>query len=254
MMIEGRRQGAVFEILLNRPAKRNALTDDDFVAFTRLVREVASSDVRAVLIHGAGGSFSAGYDLGSSNLVAAMDAEKLIKETVNPLFKAIREIPVPTIAAVEGHCLGGGFGIAFACDIILVAETAVLGSPFREIGLVADSGTHLYLRERLGYHLAAELIFTGRFLSGREAADLGLVNQALPVGDVLAEARRMAAQIAEGPTRAFRESKRILQLGTGLDDVLEREAVAQGMVITSQDAVEGVRAFQQKRRPVFRGS
>lgn len=112
-MIEGRKQGAVCEILINRSAKKNALTDDDFLAFTQLIQEAAASDAWAVLIHAAGGSFSTARDIGSSD-PAAIDAAKFIRETVNPLFKAIREVPVPTIAAVEGHCLGGGFGVAFA--------------------------------------------------------------------------------------------------------------------------------------------
>jgi len=252
-IFEVTRRGAVAEILINRPEKKNALRDEDFVTLTGIARQIAASDARCVMIHGAGGTFCAGKDIGSTD-PRTTDTEKLIKETVNPTFLAIRAISVPTIAAVHGPCLGGGFGIAFACDIVLAASDAKLGSPFRNIGSIADSGAHYYLENRLGYHRACELIFTGRFLSGEEAARVGLVNHAYPAATLLDEARKLADDLASGPTAAFRRSKQILQGGGTLAQVLDEEAVGQDRIFTAtEDAAEGFAAFQQKRKPRFVG-
>ena len=251
--LEFTRQGAIAAILINRPAKKNALRDQDFVAFTAIARAVAASDARCVLIAGAGGSFCAGRDIATTD-VATLDAETLIRAEINPLFLALRAISVPTIAAVDGPCVGGGFGIAFACDIVLAAEDARFGSPFRNIGSLPDSGTHYYLEQRLGYHRACELIFTGRFLSGQEAATAGLINRAYPAADLHAAARAMADDIAAGPTAAFQRSKQILQAGEPLGQVLDAEAVGQGAMFKTTDSAEGFAAFQQKRKPRFIGS
>lgn len=252
-VIKLNRQGAVCDIVIDRPDKMNALRDEDFSALTAMARTVGASDARAVVLRGEGGSFCTGRDIATTD-AETTDAEALIRDRINPTFAAIRAMPMPTIAAVQGHCLGGGFGIAFACDIIVVADNARLGSPFRNIGCVADSAVHFHLRERLGHHLAAELIYTGRLLSGREAAELGLVNRAVPATELAEVVATMARQIAEGPTAAFRESKRILQEVVGFDDVLAHEAEAQGRIIRTHDAKEGFLAFQTKRPPRFVGS
>jgi 2-(1,2-epoxy-1,2-dihydrophenyl)acetyl-CoA isomerase len=252
-MFEVSNARGICEVLLNKPAKKNALRDEEFVSLTGIANEIAASSARAVIFHGAGNCFSAGKDIGNTDPLS-VDAEKLIVETVNPLFLAIAAIPVPTIAAIEGPCLGGGFGIAFSCDIVLAGEGAKMGSAFRALGAVPDSGIHFFLRDRLGHHRAAELLYTGRMLSGREAADIGLINRAVPDGAALAEARVLAAQIAAGPTVAFKATKRILAETRTLPEALAAEAVWQGRVFRSSDSAEGFAAFQQKRKPVFRGS
>ncbi len=246
-------RGSITEVVLNRPEKKNALRDEDFVRFTAIAKEIAASGARCVLVRGAGGAFCAGRDIGTTD-VRTLDAEALIRDQINPLFLALRAISVPTIAAVEGPCVGGGFGIAFACDIVLAAETARLGSPFRNIGSLADSGTHYYLAERIGYHRACELLYTGRLISGREAADIGLINRAYAPDQLMAAANDMAALIAEGPTATFRESKKILQADADLAVVLAAEARGQGAMFRTADAVEGFTAFQQKRKPRFTGA
>lgn len=250
--IEHTVRGTITEILLNRPDKKNALRDEHFVELTALARHVAQSSARCVVISGAGGAFCAGRDISETD-VAATDAATLIEDQINPLFVALRDIPVPTIAVVEGPCVGGGFGIAFACDIILAADNARFGSPFRNIGILPDSGIHHHLSTLLGYHRACELLFTGRLLSGSEASAWGLINHAYPAADLHASARQMAAQIAGGPTTAFKGSKKILQRGGALEDVLAAEAIGQGDIFRTADAAEGFAAFQQKRKPHFTG-
>jgi enoyl-CoA hydratase/carnithine racemase len=140
-----------------------------------------------------------------------------------------------------------------ACDIALVADDALLGSPFRNIGCILDCGGHYAMAERIGPHRTAELIYTGRLISGREAAAMGLVNRAVGATDLMTEARRMARHIAEGPTVAFRISKRILLAKAEYERVLDLEAEGQAEALRTADGVEGFKAFQEKRRPKFQG-
>jgi 2-(1,2-epoxy-1,2-dihydrophenyl)acetyl-CoA isomerase len=251
-IIEVERRGDVAEILLNRPEKKNCLRKEDFAALRTALEALGSDLPRAVLVRGAGEAFCAGLDLGSVD-PAAVDGEGILRDAVNPAVRALRALPVPTIAAVAGPCLGGGFGIAFACDVVLAAEDAVIGSPFRNLGCVPDAGTHSVLLDRLGYHRACELIYTGQFLSGAEAARVGLVNRAYPAHRLLAEARDMANHIATGPTAAFRSAKSLLQRGGTFDVMLDEEARLQGLVIRTRDAIEGFSAFQERRKPSFAG-
>jgi 2-(1,2-epoxy-1,2-dihydrophenyl)acetyl-CoA isomerase len=163
---------------------------------------------------------------------------------------------MPTFAAVQGAALGVGLGIALACDVVYVADNAKVGSPFAQIGAVLDSGAHVHFVDRLGAHRALELIYTGRLLSGGDAAAIGLVNQAVP-GDSLLHVVRMMAAVADGPTFAFAQSKAIVHsVLAGRRDmaaVLIDEAAAQGRASRTADYAEGMTAFVDKRRPAFTG-
>lgn len=250
--IDVKRAGDVAEVLLNRPEKKNCLRQEDFVALRTAIESFSEDMPRAVLVHGAGGAFCAGLDIGALD-PTSIDGSGILRDAVNPALRALRAVPVPTVAAVSGPCLGGGFGIAFACDVVLAAENAAIGSPFRSLGCVPDAGTHWVLQERLGYYRACELIYMGRLLSGSEAASLGLVNRVFPEENVLSEARQMAKHVAAGPTAAFRHSKALLQGGGTFDAMLDEEARLQGLAIRTGDAIEGFAAFQKKRRPFFKG-
>ena len=148
-------------------------------------------------------------------------------------------------------------GIALGCDVVYVADDAKIGSPFARIGAVLDSGGHSFFVSRLGMHRALELIYTGRLLSGVEAAQFGLVNRSMPKDSLVAETRKIAAQVATGPTAAFMLSKhlvrRIDEEALGLFAVLKCEAQAQGAAGRTADYKEGITAFQQKRAPKFQG-
>ncbi len=244
------RDGAVATIVLNRPDKRNALTLDHLALFHRRLDQ--AGDARCLVLRGEGAAFCAGRDLAGVD-PATDDARAVLADHVNPLCARIAALDVPVVAAVQGACLGLGLGLAMAADIVHAADDALIGSPFRAIGCVLDSGAHLALRERIGRHRAAEMIFTGRLVSGREAARLGLVNQAVGRGRLAAQVRALAADIAAGPSLAFAESKRILRLAPDPAAMMQAEAEAQGRVMRSDDAREGIAAFLARRRPHFTG-
>ena len=249
-------ENAMAELVLNRPDKINAVNEAMAKELTAALERAEKEEVRALLIRGEGPGFCAGRDLADAD-PGNEDAEAIVEGVFNPVLRQIATFPAPTFAAVHGPCLGAGLGIALACDVVYIADDAKIGSPFARIGAVLDSGGHSYFVSRMGAHRALELIYTGRLISGTEAAALGLVNQSMPRETVLAHARKIASQVAAGPTAAFMESKRLIhridEEGLGLFAVLKCEARAQGAAGKTADYKEGISAFQQKRAPKFTG-
>ncbi len=247
---------AVVELVLDRAAKLNALDAPMAAALQSQLDELASSEARAVVLRAEGRAFCAGRDLGAD--WGSEAPERLLEAVFNPLVLGVARLPMPTLAAVQGHCLGVGLGLALACDLLVVADDARMGSPFGKRGTLLDSGGHGLLLQRLGRARALELIYTGRLLDGGEAEALGLANRCVPAGDLTEHARHLAADIAAGPTIAFKESKRIM---SELDDAprlleasLRAEAAGQAKVFDSADFREAIDARAAGRAPVFRGA
>jgi enoyl-CoA hydratase/carnithine racemase len=247
----------VGEIVLSRPDKLNALTLEMVEQLHASLLAAERDNVRALILRGEGRAFSAGRDLSGVD-PATDDAERVLAEMVNPLVRRVREFPAPTFAAVQGACLGVGLGLALACDVVVAAEDARIGSPFARIGAVLDSGGHQFFVERIGSHRALELIYTGRLLSGREAEAWNLVNRCVVNDKLMDEVRGMATAVAQGPTVAFQTSKRlvlrILDEHLTMEEVLTAEAAAQGAISGTADYREGFSAFQTKRQPSFVGA
>ena len=246
----------VAELVLNRPDKMNAMNLAMVHDLAEALNEAEAGGARALLVRGEGRAFCSGRDLADADPLHE-DGEAILRDIFNPLLERMATIAIPTIAAVQGACLGTGLGLALACDIVYAADDARIGSPFARIGAVLDSGAHAAFVSRVGPHRALELVYTGRLLSGREAEQWGLVNRSVAGADLLRRTRELAASIARGPTAAFLESKRlvrtILDAQPSFREVLAEEAAAQGRASRTHDYKDGISAFQEKRRPSFTG-
>jgi 2-(1,2-epoxy-1,2-dihydrophenyl)acetyl-CoA isomerase len=248
--------GGVAELVLNRPDKMNAMNLAMVHDLAEALDKAEAGGARALLVRGEGRAFCSGRDLADADPLHE-DGEAILRDIFNPLFERVATVAIPTIAAVQGACLGTGLGLALACDIVYAADDARIGSPFARIGAVLDSGAHEAFVSRVGPHRALELVYTGRLLSGREAEQWGLVNRSVAGADLLRRTRELAASIARGPTAAFLESKRlvrsILDTHPSFREVLAEEAAAQGRASRTHDYKDGISAFQEKRKPSFTG-
>ncbi len=250
-------------ITLNRPDRRNAIDAEMVEAFNAVVQEIgAREDVRVVVVTGAGRSFCSGADFSALPALAQESghtgilASHAAIESLYRGFLGLGELQVPTIAAINGACVGGGLGIALLCDIRIVAERAKIGANFSRLGIHPGMGITGRLPAAIGYQSAAMMLFTGELIRGEKAVELGLAWEALDFEEVLPRAMDLAAQIAEAAPLAVRCIKRTLRntSGRNVDDVLALEAMAQALLSQSEDAAEGVAASMQSRTPRFRGS
>ncbi|MDT0164986.1 enoyl-CoA hydratase-related protein [Actinotalea sp. AC32] len=248
---------ALAEVVLDRPARLNTLDAAALRALRTVFEELAGRrGLRAVLLRGEGRAFCAGRDISGVDPTTD-EAEAFLADLVHPALAAVRAVPVPVVAAVQGAALGVGLGLMAAADVVYAGRSARVGSPFARIGAVLDSGGHALLVDRLGVHRAMDLILTGELLDGEEAARVGLVSRAVDDDELLDRARALVADVAEGPTAAFVESKRIVgglrELRGASPALLDAEARAQGAASRTHDYAEGFVAFQQKRSPRFTG-
>ena len=252
--------GAVALLTLNRPEKLNALTqvmsDELCDAFEGLRDDEA---VRAVLVTGAGRGFCAGQDLTefeeSYRAGERPDIESHLEKTYHRLIPMIVNTPQPVIAAVNGVAAGAGVSLALACDIRLASEEARFTQAFVKIGLVPDSGGTWLLPRVIGYARAVALSMAGDMVDARAALDIGLVTQVLPADGFLEAAQGYAARLAAMPTRALSATKALIRknLTVDLEEALAAEGKAQSEMGQTEDHLEGVMAFAEKREPRFEG-
>ncbi|RII20920.1 putative enoyl-CoA hydratase echA8 [Streptomyces sp. YIM 130001] len=250
--VEVRRHGHVAEFVLDRPKAMNAVS-------TEMARSVAAActalgedpGVRAVVLTSTHPkAFCVGADLKERN--SFTDADLVAQRpTARAAYTGVLDLPVPTIAAVHGFALGGGFELALACDLIVADSTAVVGLPEVSVGVIPGGGGTQLLPRRVGAARAAELIFTARRVPAAEAASIGLVDQLVDEGADRTEALALADRIAAHSPVGLRAAKRALRLGHGLDlrAGLEVEDAAWRSVAFSPDRAEGVAAFAEKRKP-----
>lgn len=246
-------EGAVLVIEIDRPQTKNSLTLVEMEALGESLASEHVRNARCLVIRGAGTSFCSGRDVREID-PHGEDAEEILRDRIGSILQRLYTLPAPTLASVRGPALGFGLGLALACDITIASDDAIFGSPFRRIGAVLDSGGHYFFQRRLGRHRAAELVFTGRMLNGREAADIGLINEAVPADLLPVRTAELASSIANGPTAAFRATKDILAQDRSFAEVLELEARYQKQVTRGPDGQEGLAAFRERRAPVFRGA
>jgi 2-(1,2-epoxy-1,2-dihydrophenyl)acetyl-CoA isomerase len=232
-------------------ATKTALRD----ALNRLADDPA---VRAVVLTGSGGTFCVGQNLKEHAAALSADATAAwgtLQEHYIPIVTALATMPKPVIAAVNGTAAGAGAAFAFACDLRLVSDAAVFHLAFAGIGLSVDSGLSWTLPRLVGFGRATDLLLRGRPVSAADALALGLATELVPASDLTARAAAVAAELAAGPTVAFGAAKHALSYsaGHGLTDALDMEAGMQTLAGTTEDHADAVRAFLDKRAPVFRG-
>ena len=250
--------GDWLEVVLNRPDRLNAFTDEMHLALRAALEGARDQGKRALLLTGAGRGFCAGQDLGDRN-PDAMDGPPDLGRTVRtfyaPLVRLIRSLNFPVVCAVNGVAAGAGANLSLAADIVLAAESAKFIQSFSKVGLIPDTGGTYHLPRLLGEARAKGLALTGDPLSAQQAADWGLIWKCLPDADLMAEARALTAKLAAGPTLGLGLTKTLIQASAThtLTSQLELEAEAMKTCGESADYAEGVRAFLQKRQPTFRG-
>ena len=244
-------------LTLNAPEVRNAYDDEMATSLTEhILADAENPEIRAVILQGAGGHFSAGANLKQQKgLPTPEHMGQHIAEILNPLILSIRNSPKIFIAKVNGNAVGAGLGWALACDLVYVGENASLSAIFSRIGLSPDAGVSWFLCERLGNHKAMELMATARMISGTEAFQMGLVNGVFPDDQLDEEVWEIAQKIASGPSVALSGIKANLRAASlqQLQAVLNQERESQMINAASTDFLEGVMAFIQKRKANFKG-
>lgn len=254
-MIDLRIEGGVAHVVLDNPAKLNALDEAALRELDAAYAEASQAGVRALVLRGEGRAFCAGRDI--SGVDPRDDVMGYLGGLVAPLLKRMSAFPAPTFAAAHGACLGVGLGLLIATDVVYVAESAKIGSPFAALGATLDSGGHALFYERLGAHRTLDLIYTGRLMSGTEAVTAGLFSRAFPDDEVVAATIEGAERAAHGATQAFLASKELVRQlrdeRLGLWQSMDAENGAQAALCDTDDYREGFAAFQEKRKPEFRG-
>jgi 2-(1,2-epoxy-1,2-dihydrophenyl)acetyl-CoA isomerase len=251
----------VATIALSRPQALNAWNKQlglDLLTALGQVRE--TEQARAVVLTGAGRAFSSGADLkdfsgGDLTPDGRPDVYKTLTERYHPIMHAVRELPKPVVAAVNGPAVGIGCSLALCCDLVLAARSAYFLLAFVNIGLVPDGGSSLFVPSRVGMARASEMALLGERVGAEQALQWGLVNRVVDDERLGEEAAALAERLASGPTRAYAGSKRQLNawLYPRMAEQLELEAQIQREMAGSEDFVEGATAFLQKRPPAFRG-
>ncbi len=247
-------------ITLNQPESLNALTVTMGQDFQSAVAQLIRDDVRAIVLTGAGRAFCAGGNLREMQTIAREQgrAEAFFDEPlrlINKCILLIRQTPVPFIAAVNGAATGGGCNFALACDFVLAGESARFNQAFIKVGLTPDCGGTFILPRLIGWRRANQLLMTGEIVTAQRALEWGMINAVLPDTDLMGEALRLATELANGPTSALGRIKSLMEAGaTGdYETQLELEREAQIKSGQTQDAMEGIAAFVEKRAPKFRG-
>jgi enoyl-CoA hydratase/carnithine racemase len=250
------RDGYVGVMTLDRPDNRNSMTPELLDAFA-IASAAARSDreIRALVVTGTGHCFSSGADFKATLQRDGAAAPHERSYAMYEPFLSLVDVAVPVIGALNGHTVGGGFGLALVCDLRVGAEDAKYGANFVRLGLGPGMAISYLLPRLVGVARASELLFTGRLVDGREAAALGILNRAVPVAQVMTVAMELAREVAAAAPLAVRATKAAIRRGLELHvrEAARAEAFAQAETLATDDCKEGIAALLAKRAPVFTG-
>lgn len=247
-------------ITINRPDAFNSLNRQLRLELLEAFRQTAAestapgSPVRAVVLRAAGKAFCSGQDLREQleDTQRGTGTRKVVEE-YNPMIAALLDIPVPTVALVQGPAAGAGWGIAMACDFRILSDAASFKGAFTGVGLAADSGLSQTLVDAVGRATALQLLLSDRKISAERALQLGLAMEVVPASELESAGRKFAEGFAQGPTAAFKEMKSLVKRASEVNSAADAEAEAQLRLFRTADHVEAVDAFLAKRAPRFEG-
>ncbi|MCP4428855.1 MAG: enoyl-CoA hydratase/isomerase family protein [Chloroflexi bacterium] len=250
----------IFEIILNRPEKRNAINMDLFTEFDTAVTQANRiPTLRAVLIRGEGKAFSAGIDVTALLQLAErygphwQTRMRRITNDFQAILTRLERLELPTIALLHGYCLGLALELALACDIRIAAEGTKLGLPETLLGIIPDVGGTTRLTRLVGPARAKELIFTGRQFDAADAERWGIVNYVVPADELMSKGEALAAEISKAAPLAVGMAKRVIDGLADVDRGLMLEGWAQSQLFSTEDFMEGAQSFMMKRPPQWKG-
>lgn len=241
----------VMTITINRPNAKNAVNKDVAEGIAAALDALDADDnTHVVILTGAGGTFCSGMDLkafvtGETPYVAGRGFAGMVEKSTDK----------PMIAAVEGYALAGGCELAITCDLIVAADNSMFGIPEVKRGLAAAAGGLVRLPRQIPSRVAMEMALTGDFMSAERAMSVGLINQIAPAGEALAQAKALAAKIAENGPLAIKRSKQVIKesIDWSQDEMFANQQEITSAVFSSEDAIEGATAFAEKRKPNWKG-
>jgi 2-(1,2-epoxy-1,2-dihydrophenyl)acetyl-CoA isomerase len=254
------RDGGIVTVTMNRPEKKNALSNTMVRELTQVLDEIAISRAdRVLVLTGAGGAFSSGADLtpepDDETLGAGVGTALHAMRLLGRMILRLHDLPKPAIAAVDGAAVGAGCNLALGCDLIVASDTARFSEIFAKRGLSIDGGGSWLLPRLVGLHKAKELAFLAEIIPADEAARIGIVNRVVPTAELTTTVADLARRIAAGPPIQLSITKKLLNqsFSVSMAEALEFEDVAQSLAAASKDTSEAMVAFLQKREPQFTG-
>jgi 2-(1,2-epoxy-1,2-dihydrophenyl)acetyl-CoA isomerase len=246
---------SIMTVTLNRPESLNSFSPEMIFGLTDVIRNAQTDpNVRVIILAGAGRSFSAGGDVKTMGQASSALVYEHIGR-LNDCIIAMKQLEKPIIAAVHGFAAGAGFNLALACDLIIAAEDSRFALSFAQVGLISDGGGTYFLPKLIGPHLAKQFFFNAEPIPAKRLYELGVINQLAPLETLQEETLKIAGKLAQGPGKAYGMMKKLIDhsLTSSLEEILEQERITQTLMVTTEDHQEGIAAFKEKRRPVFRG-